>query len=145
MTESGNQEANMSQSNSPVLELRVALTSSEYERLLKFYCDGLGLKPAQLWTDMGRAMILEMGRGTLELFDEQHAESVDQIEVGKRVSGRIRFAIQVPDLQAAMDRLVANGAKVVHPPVMTPWGDYNVRLEDPDGLQVTLFQAPQEK
>jgi hypothetical protein len=26
-------------------------------------------------------------------------------------------------------------------PVETPWGDDNVRLQDPAGLQVTLFQA----
>ena len=24
----------------------------------------------------------------------------------------------------------------------TPWGDYNVRLQDPDGMQITLFQTP---
>jgi hypothetical protein len=29
----------------------------------------------------------------------------------------------------------------VHPPVVTPWGDRNARFEDPDGLQLTLFQS----
>jgi len=131
----------MSEQKSPVLELRVALTTGDYERLLKFYTDGLGLEPAQLWTnEQGRAVILEMGRATLEVFDETQAETVDRIEAGRRISGPIRFALQVPDLKAAMDRLVANGAVVVHPPVITPWGDYNVRLQDPDGMQITLFQ-----
>ena len=41
-----------------------------------------------------------------------------------------------------MQRLLAHGATLVHPPVVTPWGDYNVRLQDPDGLQITLFQIP---
>ncbi len=127
--------------NHSVLELRVALTTSDYERLVKFYCVGLGIEPAALWNnDGGRALILEMGKATLELFDERQAEVIDQIEAGKRVSGQIRFALQVPDLQVAMERLLAQGATLVHPPVMTPWGDYNVRLQDPDGLQVTLFQ-----
>ncbi|HMZ07931.1 MAG TPA: VOC family protein, partial [Anaerolineales bacterium] len=58
-----------------------------------------------------------------------------------RISGQVRIALQVPDLQAAMERLLANGATLVHPPVTTPWGDYNVRLQDPDGMQVTLFQT----
>lgn len=125
-----------------ILELRVALTTSEYERLVKFYSDGLGLEPAAIWNnDGGRALILDMGRATLELFDETQAHVIDQIEAGKRVSGQIRFALQVPDLKAAMERLLAHGATLVHPPVMTPWGDYNVRLQDPDGLQVTLFQV----
>ena len=47
----------------------------------------------------------------------------------------------MPDLQAALERLLANGAILVHPPVVTPWGDHNVRLQDPEGMQVTLFQA----
>jgi uncharacterized glyoxalase superfamily protein PhnB len=54
----------------------------------------------------------------------------------------VRIALQVPDVKAAMERLSAHGATLVHPPVVTPWGDINVRLEDPDGLQITLFQKP---
>jgi lactoylglutathione lyase len=127
----------------PVLELRVALTTSDYEKLVRFYTEGLGLEPAALWTsEGGHAMLLELGRGTLELFDENHAASVDQIEVGQRVSGHVRFAIQVPDVDAALERLLAHGATLVHEPVTTPWGDYNARVQSPDGLQVTLFQAP---
>jgi uncharacterized glyoxalase superfamily protein PhnB len=88
--------------------------------------------------------MLEMGQATLEIFDEAQAEANDRIEAGKRVSGGVRFALQVPDLEAALERLLANGAKLVHPPVVTPWGDYNVRLQDPDGMQITLFQSAEE-
>ena len=127
--------------NQPVFELRVAVTTSDYQRLVKFYCDGLGIEPAAIWNNGdGQALVLDMGKATLEIFDEPQAELIDQLEAGKRVSGQIRFALQVPDLQAAMGRLLANGATLVHPPVMTPWGDYNVRLQDPDGMQITLFQ-----
>lgn len=127
--------------NYPILQLRVAITTNDYERLVKFYCDGLDLEPTAIWNnDGGRALMLEMGKATLELFDERQAEVIDQLEAGKRVSGQIRFALQVPDLKSAMERLLANGATLVHPPVTTPWGDTNVRLQDPDGMQVTLFQ-----
>lgn len=130
------------QDPAPVLQLRVALTSRDYARLVQFYCAGLGLEPAQEWTHNDhRGSMLEMGQATLELFDEGYAAYLDELEAGQRVSGSIRFALQVPDLEAAMQRLLANGATLVHPPVMTPWGDYNVRLQDPDGLQVTLFQV----
>jgi methylmalonyl-CoA/ethylmalonyl-CoA epimerase len=67
-------------------------------------------------------------------------EVIDNLEAGKRISGQIRFALQVPDLEAAMERLLAHGAILVHAPVKTPWGDTNVRLQDPDGMQITLFQ-----
>lgn len=127
----------------PVIEMRVALTTGDYERLVKFYCDGLGIEPAQIWNNgQGRALILMMGQATLEIFDEAQAQTIDDIEAGQRISGQVRFALQVPDLQAAMERLLAHGATLVHPPVTTPWGDYNVRLQDPDGMQITLFQVP---
>jgi catechol 2,3-dioxygenase-like lactoylglutathione lyase family enzyme len=126
----------------PVMELRVALTTEDYERLANFYLDGLGLEPAQVWPeDQGRALVLDLCRATLEVFDEKQAETIDQIEVGRRISGQVRFALQVPDLDAAMDRLLAHGATLVHSPVVTPWGDRNVRFQDPDGMQITLYQA----
>ena len=128
--------------NSPILELRIALTAKDYERSVKFYCEGLGLEPAAIWNNgEGHALMLEMGKATLEVFDEAQAETIDQFETGKRISGQIRFALQVPDLKIAMERLLAHGATLVHPPVTTPWGDYNVRLQDPDGMQITLFQV----
>ncbi len=132
----------MATSNHPVFELRVALTTHDYERLVKFYCEGLGIEPAAVWNnDDGRALMLEMGNAALEIFDERQAEVIDQLEAGKRVSGAVRFALRVPDLKSALERLLAHGATLVHPPVITPWGDTNVRLQDPDGMQITLFQA----
>jgi predicted enzyme related to lactoylglutathione lyase len=125
----------------PILELRVTITTGDYSRLVKFYCEGLGIQPAEDYSDdVGKALLLNMGRATLELIDEPQAESIDRIEAGQRVSGQIRFAIKVPELQAAMDKMLAHGAKLVHQPVITPWGDYNVRLADPEGMQITLFE-----
>ncbi|MFH1183588.1 MAG: VOC family protein [Chloroflexota bacterium] len=130
----------------PILQLRVAITTPDFQRLMKFYSDGLGLEPAAFWqNDGGRAVLLNMGHATMEIFDEAQAQAIDQLEAGRRVSGQIRFALQVPDLQAATDRLLAHGATLVHPPVLTPWGDHNVRVQDPDGMQITLFQASEKQ
>jgi catechol 2,3-dioxygenase-like lactoylglutathione lyase family enzyme len=132
--------------NYPIHELRVALTTSDFERSVKFYCDGLGIEPTAIWNNgQGQALVLNMGNATLEIFDEAQAETIDQFEVGRRISRQIRFALQVPDLETTMERLLAHGAILVHPPIMTPWGDYNVRLQDPDGMQITLFQIPDIK
>src|SRR3972149_10559175 len=128
--------------NYPVRELRIAFTTNDYERLIKFFGAGREINPAAIWNNgQGQALVLNMGNATLEIFDEAQAETIDQIEVGRRISGQIRFALQVPDLKAAMERLLAHGATLVHPPIITPWGDYNVRFQDPDGMQITLFQV----
>jgi len=82
------------------MELRVAFIAREYERLVRFYCDGLGLETTQVWPgDQGRAVILDMGQAMLEIFDEKQANT---------------------------------------------WGDYYVRLQDPEGMQVTLFQVREQ-
>ena len=125
----------------PVLELRVALTAQDYQMLVDFYEEGFGIKPAHDWSgEHGQVVVYEMGRATLEILDEPQAATVDQIEAGKRVSGQIRLALQVPDVDSAVQQLVSKGAILVHPPVVTPWRDYNARLQSPDGLQITLFQ-----
>jgi catechol 2,3-dioxygenase-like lactoylglutathione lyase family enzyme len=126
----------------PVLQLRVALTAANFERSLKFYRDGLGIELAADWSADGRqAVMFEMGNASFEIFNEAQAALVDEVETGARLSGQIRLALQVPDLDAAIERLLAHGAVLVHPPVVTPWGDKNARLQDPDGMQVTLFEV----
>jgi hypothetical protein len=83
--------------------------------------------------------LLEAGRATLELMDEAQAALVDRIEAGRRVSGPVRLAVQVDELEETARRLVASGAEQVGDPVMPPWGGRNARLQTPDGLQLTLF------
>ena len=90
-------------------------------------------------SDQGRVLLLDAGRATLELFDEAQAAMVDDLEVGERVSGKVRLALQVPDADAAAATLVAAGATAVAPAVDTPWGDRNARVAAPDGMQLTLF------
>ena len=41
--------------------------------------------------------------------NEKRPQTIDQIEVGRRIGGQIRFALQVPDLNAAMKGLLAHG------------------------------------
>jgi catechol 2,3-dioxygenase-like lactoylglutathione lyase family enzyme len=123
-----------------VTELRVALTVQDFDQAVAFYRDALGLEQIADWTsETGRVVVLEAGRATLELFDRAQAESVDAIEAGRRVSGTIRFAVQVADSDAMAERLVTAGAMRVAPPVTTPWGDRNARVQAPDGMQLTLF------
>jgi catechol 2,3-dioxygenase-like lactoylglutathione lyase family enzyme len=128
-----------------VHEFRIALTVGDFERAVRFYRDGLGLEPGELWTDGGRGQMLLAGRASLEIFDPDYAAHVDRLEVGRRVSGQIRFAFQVDDVQAAVERAVTHGATLVHEPALTPWNDLNARIQSPDGQQITLYQTLAEK
>jgi methylmalonyl-CoA/ethylmalonyl-CoA epimerase len=127
---------------SGVTELRVALTVPDFDEALAFYRDALGLEQIADWSsDDGRVVVLGGGKATLELLDEAQAETVDRVEAGRRVSGTVRLALEVIDSEATARRLVAAGAGEVAPPVLTPWGDRNARVQAPDGMQLTLFSA----
>ena len=127
---------------SGVTELRVAMTVTDFDEALTFYRDTLGLEQIADWSsDDGRVVVLDGGRATLELLDEAQADTVDRIEAGRRVSGAVRLALEVTDSEATARRLVAAGAEAVAPPVTTPWGDRNARVQAPDGMQLTLFSV----
>jgi catechol 2,3-dioxygenase-like lactoylglutathione lyase family enzyme len=126
-----------------VQELRITLTVDDFDAAVRLYRDALGLPEVADWSsDRGRVLLLDAGRATLELFDEAQAAMVDELEVGRRVSGKVRFALQVPDADAAAAELVGAGASRVADAVDTPWGDRNARVAAPDGMQLTLFTLP---
>jgi lactoylglutathione lyase len=122
------------------VEFRVVLTVPDFDEAVAFYRDALGLEQLADWSgDDGRVILLDVGRATLELFDERQAESVDRIEAGRRVSGTVRFALEAENLGETARRLVAAGAETEAEPVVPPWGGRNQRLRTPDGMQLTLF------
>ena len=129
-------------SESPVRELRVAVTVDEYEDALAFYRDALGLPLLERWDDPGgrSGAVLDAGRATLELLSTAQTEHVDEVEVGRRgVSPPIRLALEVADSAATARALVEAGARQLAQPAVTPWKHRNVRVEAPGALQLTLF------
>ena len=123
-----------------VHELRVCVTAEDYEEALHFYRDVLGLRELAAFSGRGRVTILEAGRATLELLEPEHAEFVDEVEVGRRAAGHIRLAFEVGDAHETTMRLADAGATVLAEPTETPWRSLNARLEAPAGLQLTLFE-----
>ncbi len=127
----------------PIHELRVAVTTADHEVALAFYRDVLGLPQLANWTSPdGRVVVLDGGRATLELIDEAQAGYIDDVEVGRRVAGPIRLALEVDDSTTLAEAARRNGAVLLGAgTVATPWGDRNVRLSAPADLQLTLFTS----
>jgi catechol 2,3-dioxygenase-like lactoylglutathione lyase family enzyme len=127
------------------MELRLVLTVADFEQALAFYRDSLGLPELEAWQQAWRAdgdargVVLDAGRATLELVNEVQAAMIDELEVGRRVAGPVRVALEVGDSEAVAARLVSAGAERLAGPVTTPWNHRNVRVRTPDGTQLTLF------
>jgi lactoylglutathione lyase len=124
-----------------VLEMRLVVTADDFDAALTFYRDVLGMPEIGAFSSPGgRVTILDAGRATLELADPPHAAYVDEVEVGRRVAGHVRVALQASDAEAATNQAVAAGAELIAQPVETPWRSLNARLNGPAGLQLTLFE-----
>ena len=130
---------------SGVRELRLAVTAAHWEAAVAFYRDELGLRQLDDFSsDRGRVVLLDAGRATLELVDEDQAAFIDEVEVGRRVAGPIRVALKVDDAHATFARLTDAGGAPIALPTRTPWNSLNARLQAPAALQLTLFEEPLE-
>ncbi len=125
-----------------IRQLRLVVTAEDCSEAVAFYRDVLGMGQLAVWAspDGGQVTLLDAGRATLEITDPRNAAFVDEVEVGRRVAGHIRVALEVDDSRAATSSLVAAGAELVAEPTETPWRSLNARLEGPGGLQLTLFE-----
>jgi lactoylglutathione lyase len=125
-----------------VLQLRLVVEADDYDQAVAFYRDVLGLREELVVESMGGAKvtIFEVGRATLELSNPAQVAMIDDIEVGRRVSPRLRIAFEVADAGAVTDDLVEGGAELIAAPTVTPWQSLNSRLSAPADLQITLFQ-----
>ncbi|HEX5769847.1 MAG TPA: VOC family protein [Nocardioidaceae bacterium] len=125
-----------------VLQMRLVVEAADYEQAVAFYRDVLGL-PEELAVhgEQGeKVTILDAGRATLELSNPAQVAMIDEVEVGRRVSPRLRVCFEVADAEGTTRRLVDAGAALVAAPTVTPWQSLNSRLEAPADLQLTLFE-----
>jgi catechol 2,3-dioxygenase-like lactoylglutathione lyase family enzyme len=129
-----------------VLQMRLVVEAPDYEQAVAFYRDVLGA-PEELTVegDAGeKVTILDMGRATLELSNPAQVAMIDAVEVGRRISPRLRVAFEVADTRAVTNDLVDAGADLLASPTLTPWQSLNSRLSAPANLQITLFEEPGE-
>lgn len=126
-------------------ELRFAFIFDDYDAALHLFRDVFGLETMEDLDDQGRrGVILKVPSATLELFDREYARFVDEVEVGRPLDYRVRIAINIDHLAEATDAVRASGTSPIADPVVTPWGDRNRRFRTSDGLQLTLFQSPEQ-
>jgi len=125
-----------------VLQMRLVVEAADYEEAVAFYRDVLGARTELVVK--GRAgekvTILDVGRATLEISNPAQVGMIDDVEVGRRVSPRLRVAFEVTDAAAVTRELVAGGASLIAAPTRTPWNSLNARLSAPADLQITVFQ-----
>jgi catechol 2,3-dioxygenase-like lactoylglutathione lyase family enzyme len=126
----------------PVRQLRLVVEAHDYEAAVTFFRDVLGMPEEAAFQGDGDAqvVILDVGRATLEIANSAQKRMIDDVEVGRQVSPRLRLAFEVDDVAERTARLTAAGATQVASPTHAPWDSLNARLDAPAGLHITLFQ-----
>lgn len=116
-----------------VLTSRILLRPADPGRSRQFYRDVLGLAVYREFGPPGDpGVVFFLGAGFLEV--SGHSESA--------AGDSVRLWLQVRDVRAEHDRLVAAGARILRAPVTEPWGLTEMWLEDPDGVQIVLVEVP---
>jgi predicted enzyme related to lactoylglutathione lyase len=129
-------------STGKVRQLRLVVHAENYDEALRFFRDVLGMPEQESYSGEGGAevAILDAGRATLEIANSAQADMIDDVEVGSRVAGHFRVALEVDDCETAARTAVDGGATPVAPPTRTPWNSLNARFDAPGDVHLTLFE-----
>jgi catechol 2,3-dioxygenase-like lactoylglutathione lyase family enzyme len=116
-----------------ILSTRVLLRPTEPERSRRFYRDQLGLA---VYREFGPpddpGLVFFLGQGFLEVSGRS-----------SEPPGRaLAIWVQVRDVRAERERLVAAGVRVRREPRTEPWGLVEMWIEDPDGVRIVLVEVP---
>lgn len=87
-----------------------AFRVTDFDRAMKFYCEGLGCKVALAWNEKPtRCAMLDLGNGDrVEVFESTEGEWVDL----KLTPGNwVHLALRVDDADLAFEKALAAGAK----------------------------------
>jgi catechol 2,3-dioxygenase-like lactoylglutathione lyase family enzyme len=116
-----------------VLGSRTLLSPTDPQRSRDFYGGALGLAVyREFGTGTDRGTVYFLGGGFLELSGRSDAPP----------SPAVRLWLQVPDVRAAHDELLARGVEVLREPLREPWGLIEMWIADPDGVRIALVEVP---
>lgn len=116
-----------------VVSSRTLVRPSDPERSRVFYGDQLGLAVyREFGTGPERGTVYFLGGGFLEVSGRADGA----------VSPAVQLWMQVADLAAAHEELLAKGVEIVRPPLTEPWGLVEMWIADPDGIRIVLVEVP---
>ncbi len=115
-----------------ILASRMLLRPSDYPRSLAFYRDALGLAIAREYPG---GTVFFAGQSLIELAG--HGGPADHPGVFPGA-----LWLQVRDIRATEDELLARGVTVTRPARQEPWGLIEMHVTDPDGTTLIFVEVP---
>lgn len=128
-------------------ELRLIMAVDDLDAAIQLYQDGFGLPVVDQWQypTGERGVLFAVCPASIEILDRAQLDFLDQAEVGRKISGPVALRFEVEDLEGAAAEACQAGATKVADAVLTPWNQHCLRLQAPDGMQLTLFTLDPEE
>lgn len=118
-----------------MLTSRILLRPADPAASHHFYRDVLGLA---VYREFGPpdhpGLVFFLGQGFLEVSGRSSGDPGTVMELW----------LQVRDIEAEYQRLLAAGVTVTRPPQVEPWGLIEMWITDPDGVRIVLVQIPDD-
>jgi len=110
----------------------IAVVSADFDKSLRFYTGGLGMKQIAFWGEgTGRAVLLDIGDGShMELF----AKGTAKAQENERF---VHFAIRTSDADTAFGNAIAAGAREKMPPTTL-----NIPSDPPLPVRIAFVFGP---
>lgn len=125
--------------------LKTVIQTRDFERSRDFYTSVLALPLVDEWDqDEGRGVIVGFGddasAGQIEISAPPAGSDRDEESFARDVaSDKIVIQIETDSIDLWVARLA--GRWPVEGPIDRPWGQRYLRLRDPDGIAVTLYEV----
>ena len=113
-------------------EFRYVFTTADYEKMVAFYADTMGLPVVDSWEHEGGGTVLAAADGQIEILAPGKSDTAPWL-------AGPALAWEVADVDAEIARLRERGVTILDEPADRPWGHRNAAIRAPDGLGITLY------
>ena len=120
----------------------IGIAVRSIDESLKLYRDALGLKSGRrviVEHEKVEVALLPLGESRLELIEPRSDDSAVARFIAKRGEGLHHIALRVPDLEAAVERMLARGARLITKP-QTGAEEYRYVFVDPKSTGGVLLE-----
>ena len=117
-----------------------ALTVSDLEASISWYCDTVGFVVVQKWEEDGKIAGAVIEAGRVRLFLVQNVE-------GSNASGlqMLQFyGSSAQDIDSLATAIASRGGILDKPPADQPWGARSFDILDPDGARLTISSVEED-
>jgi uncharacterized glyoxalase superfamily protein PhnB len=124
---------------SEIFQVSIVRHTKNYEAMLEFYRDQLGMAITLSWDEPGN-------RGTLLSFGGRSANTVIEVlELGDEALPGVKpinvvLSIEVAAVDEWHDQLIDRGVRIARGLEVAPWGHRSFGVDDPDGFRIWYYQ-----